>query len=179
MAREAILFSAQTLDGYIAKNDGSVSFLEKDNGFILDIDAMFDVLTKNIDTLVMGRTIYDKFINQLSPEEYPYLDFENYIMTDKPGTDTDHIHFEHGDVVELVTRLKKQDSRKNILVIGGSNIVTPLVNSHIIDIYQICIVPVVLGSGIPLFGDGIQTTNFQLHSHRSANNLALLEYRKR
>jgi len=54
-----------------------------------------------------------------------------------------------GDVVEEVTRLKKQPSKD--LEVGGANLASTLMKSGLVDEYRIYVQPVVLGAGTPMF----------------------------
>jgi len=179
MSRKVILFIAQTIDGYIAETDGKIDFLI-DNDFTSGDtkDHEYEKLTKRIDTVVMGRKTYDQVVNELSPNDYPYTDFENYIMTTNITEDFDNIHFENGNVAELVEKLKQEPSKKDIWIIGGSSLIAPLINNDLIDIYQIGVIPIVLGKGIPLFSDRTKFKELNLESVKKVNGIAYLEYEK-
>ncbi|WP_010624542.1 dihydrofolate reductase family protein [Companilactobacillus versmoldensis] len=177
MARQVILFVAQSLDGYIAKLNGSVDFLNQQTAHGVDIDREYDKLTEHVDTVVMGRKTYSQVVNQLSPEIYPYVDFQNYIMTSKPAPSTENLHFVSGSVDQLVEKLKKQTG-KDIWIIGGSSIITPLVNANLIDVYQIGVVPEILGEGIPLFPHEVKTHHLELISAEKINQVAYLTYHR-
>jgi len=179
MARKVILFIAQILDGYIAEADGKIDFLI-DNDFTSGetMDHEYDKLTKRIDTVVMGRRTYDQVVNELSPNNYPYDDFENYVLTTRPSEDLDNIHFIDNDVVKLVKDLKEKASKKDIWIIGGSSIIAPLVNSDLIDIYQIGVIPIVLGNGISLFSHKVDFKELNLDSVKKINGIAYLTYNK-
>lgn len=179
MSRKVILFIAQTLDGYIAEENGNIDFLI-DNDFTSgdEKDREYTKLTKRIDTVVIGRRTYDQVVNELSPNNYPYSDFENYILTTHPGKSIDNIHFINEDVVKLVEKLKQQPSKRDILIVGGSRVIAPLVSHNLIDIYQIGIVPIILGKGIPLFASNIAMTTLTLESAKKINSIVYLEYRK-
>ncbi|KRM78351.1 dihydrofolate reductase [Lapidilactobacillus dextrinicus DSM 20335] len=175
MARKVILFIAQSLDGYIARTDGSIDFLEF-NRTHDDVDDAYDRLMAGVDTVVMGRTTYDQVVNELSPDVYPYVDQESYILTthlDQPAIP--QRHFVNMSVVDLVQQLKNQPG-KDIWIIGGSSLLAPLINADLIDSYQITIVPVLIDSGIPLFTGAIDQHVFQLQSAHKVNNFAYLTY---
>lgn len=178
MTRKVILFIAQTLDGYIAKPDGKIDFL-LDERFTSGetADREYQKLTKHVDTVVMGRKTYDQVVNELAPNDYPYADFDNYIMTTHPTTSADNIHFVDGDVVQLIRDLRNQ-SGKDIWIIGGSSVIAPLVNSDLIDTYEIGVIPIVLGKGIPLFTDEVELKELDLKSAKKINGIAYLEYSK-
>lgn len=179
MARKVILFVAQTLDGYIAETDGNIDFLSDEDVAMGEIeDREYDKMIRHIDTVVMGRTTYDQVVNELSPDNYPYADFDNYIMTSHPLEDFDNVHFVNGDVVELVQKLKEQPSHKDIWIVGGSKVIAPLVTNNLVDIFRIGIVPVILGKGIPLFLDNVRHKGLNLKSVKKVNGIAYLEYQR-
>lgn len=179
MTRKVILFIAETLDGYIAEENGNIDYLI-DNDFTSgeDNDREYEKLVKHVDSVVMGRKTYDQVANKLSPDSYPYDDFDNYIMTRQPIDDVGNLHCVDGDIVDLVNGLKKRSSSKDIWIIGGSSIIAPLVNSDLIDVYQIGIVPIILGKGIPLFSDKTKFKELSLVSAKKVNGIAYLEYSK-
>ncbi|GEO46961.1 dihydrofolate reductase family protein [Companilactobacillus kimchii] len=179
MTRKVILFIAETLDGYIAEENGNIDYLI-DNDFTSgeDNDREYEKLVKHVDSVVMGRKTYDQVANKLSPDSYPYDDFDNYIMTRQPIDDVGNLHFVDGDIVDLVKGLKNRSSNKDIWIIGGSSIIAPLVNSDLIDVYQIGIVPIILGKGIPLFSDKTKFKELNLISAKKVNGIAYLEYSK-
>jgi len=179
MSRKVILFIAQTLDGYIAETDGRIDFLI-DNDFTSGDtkDREYEKLTKRIDTVVMGRKTYDQVANELSPNSYPYDDYENYVLTRHAAEDAGNIHFIKEDVNDLVEKLKHESSKKDIWIVGGSSIIPPLINNDLIDIYKIGVIPIVLGSGIPLFSDRTKFKELNLESVKKINGIAYLEYTK-
>ncbi|ATO45451.1 hypothetical protein C5L30_001927 [Companilactobacillus farciminis] len=179
MARKVILFIAETLDGYIAEENGNIDYLI-DNDFTSGEtkDREYEKLVKHVDTVVMGRKTYDQVANKLSPNNYPYDSFENYIMTRHPGDDVGNIHFIDEDVEDLIRGLKQESSKKDIWIVGGSSVIAPLVNSDLIDVYQIGIVPIVLGKGIPLFSDKTNFKEFNLVTAKKVNGIAYLTYEK-
>ena len=177
MARKVILFITQTLDGYIANSDGKIDFLWNDKfstGSV--VDREYEKLSKRVNTVIMGRHTYKQIVNGMSPNDYPYAGYENYVMTTHPLPDEDNIHFVNGEVAKLVSDLKAKSSKGNIWIIGGSNVIAPLVNADLIDIYHIGIVPIILGKGIPLFSDRVVPKELSLESVKKVNEIVYVEY---
>lgn len=56
------------------------------------------------------------------------------------------------DLKEEVLELKKSGNGKDILI-GSRSLIVSLTKLHLIEEYQICIQPVILGKGLPLFKD--------------------------
>lgn len=98
MKRKVSLFIAMSLDGYIAKADGSVAWLETDRPQT-EVDDSYETFYAQVDTVLLGRKTYEQVITELSPEVYPYEDVESYIFTSAPEKTVGQRHFVKGDVV--------------------------------------------------------------------------------
>lgn len=83
MKRKVSLFIAMSLDDYIAKADGSVTWLETDRPQT-EVDDSYETFYAQVDTVLLGRKTYEQVITELSPEVYPYEDVESYIFTSAP-----------------------------------------------------------------------------------------------
>ena len=70
--RKITLFIASSLDGYIAKNDGSVNWLPS------NISSGYYDFYKSINTVILGTTTYDQVITF---DVYPYHDKKSYVIT--------------------------------------------------------------------------------------------------
>lgn len=74
----------------------------------------------------------------------------NYVFTNRPAEERENVVFTNESVVDCVRQLKAK-SGKDIWLIGGASIITPLIKDNLIDEYQITLIPVMLGTGIKLF----------------------------
>ena len=82
-------------------------------------------------------------------------------------------------MIKEVSELKKQ-SGKDIVIYGSGSIVSTLSQAGMIDDYRIYVVPVILGSGKPLFNLVNNRINLELNDTRKFNSgLVLLHYKKR
>ena len=147
--RNVILYIAVSLDGFIAETDGGIDFLtveaeqpEEDNSY--------EELLQRIDTVVIGRTTYDQVVNELSPERYPYEDKQSYVLTHQVQPESPGLIFTSEQPERLIQRLKEEEGQ-DIWIVGGGQIISPLINHNLIDEYVITTIPTILGSGIPLF----------------------------
>lgn len=147
--RKVILYIAMSLDGYIARRDGDLSWLltfqstGEDYGYNEFIDT--------VDTVIMGRKTYDTVASL--GYEYPHPDKQCFIITRSSRPPKKHIVFFHQDLVGLVKNLRREMG-KNIYVDGGAGIVNTLMMHRLIDEYIISIIPTMLGEGIRLAIDG-------------------------
>lgn len=64
---------------------------------------------------------------------------------------------------EAIMALKKQNG-KDMYVFGSANLSETFINANLFDEYRICIAPAILGSGRPLFRQGIGALNLSLMS---------------
>lgn len=146
--RKVILYIAQSLDGFIAKEDNDISWLSivekpgEDYGYSDFIDT--------VDTVIMGRKTYEKVLS--FGIEFPHKNKKCYVLSKTmKGTD-DNIEYFNGDIAELIGRLKNEKG-KNIFIDGGAEAIKALREKNLIDEYVISIIPVLIGKGIRLFKD--------------------------
>jgi dihydrofolate reductase len=147
--RKVILYIAASLDGYIAKPNDDLSFLEM--VYQKSEDYGYSNFIQSVDTVIVGRKTYDWVMSQV--KEFPHADKESYIITRTARPGKGNVHFYSGNLKELVTKLKNKPG-KNIFIDGGAEIVNALLNYNLIDELIISIIPVLLGDGLHLFKNG-------------------------
>jgi len=151
--RKIKLLIASSLDGFIARQDGSIDWL------FTDADYGYSEFLKSVDTVLMGRKTYDKV---LTFGEYPYKDKKNYVFSQNPGAKRRHNGVEFiADMVEFGRDLAKSDG-KDIWLVGGSDIISIFLNSALIDEIILSIHPIVLAKCIPLFRNIQRQLNLKL-----------------
>lgn len=142
------LYIASSIDGYIASEEGSVDFLDS-----IDHegeDYGFTEFYENIDAVAMGRKTYDFC---LSVDQWPYAGKQSYVFTNSNlKTDRNDIKFLSGDVKEVSNKISDAGF-KNIWLVGGGKLNAQFISHSLIDKIILTIIPVVLGKGIPLFGE--------------------------
>ena len=161
--RTVQLYIAISLDGFIAKPDGDVKWLEEipnpdktDHGYA-DFYA-------DLDTTLMGFKTYDKVLGY--GIENPYPTTTNYVFSrNSSHADNDEYRFISQDPVEFTKQLKAQPG-KNIWLIGGGQINTLLLNAGLIDEFLVFVMPIILGKGIPLFGGAVQEQSLALQESK-------------
>jgi len=93
------------------------------------------------------------------------------------NTEWDSAKLANQPIEEMVKELKQQ-SGKDILV-GSRSIIIQLMKLNLIDEYQICVHPVVVGSGLPLFENINERTILKLLKTKIFNSGAIILYYKR
>jgi dihydrofolate reductase len=173
--RKIILYIAISLDGKIAKPDGDVSWLDElPNPDHLDY-GYADFLS-SIDTTLMGNTTYKQLLG--FGIEFPYRGKENYVFTrNKELREDENVKFISNDPVSFVKELKSREGG-NIWLIGGGKLNTLLLNERLIDEMIIFVIPIVLGDGIPLFGNTpIESKLEMIKSKAYSNGVIELNYK--
>ena len=91
---------------------------------------------------------------------------------------TEFVEFVSGDAADFVSQLRKQQG-KDIWVCGGAELVSQLIQADAIDVYDITILPVLLGSGIPLFRQGNPLTKLRLEQLKARGSSIRVIYTRR
>src|SRR5688572_27657367 len=100
--RKLILFIAMSLDGYIAKEDGDISWLSKVE--TPGEDYGYNNIVAQTDTLIMGRKTYDKVLTLA--DHFPHDDREVYIITRTEKASEGAVHFYNEGAKKLITSLR-------------------------------------------------------------------------
>lgn len=176
MKRKIILFIAQSIDGYIADINGNVDWLEE-NIHGNAPDDSYDKMYENIDTVIMGRKTYNQVITELSPDKYVYSDKTTYVITSHKQEDSKDILFKNQSPELLIKELKKIEGN-DIWIVGGQQIIDPLVRGNLIDEYILTTVPIFLGDGIRLFEHIERKVPVKLKEVYARNELVYSIYQK-
>ena len=142
------LYIATSLNGKIAKADGSVRWLEEiPNPDKLDYG--YAKFNEGIGTTIQGYSTYAQVMSW--GIDFPYTTTKNYVLTRKNDLEnTKDIEFITENHIEVVKALKEGEG-KDIWLIGGGQINTLLLNAGLIDEIYVFIMPIVLSDGIELF----------------------------
>ncbi len=161
-----ILYIAASLDGFIARRDGAVDWLDSFNQ--PGEDYGYKALLERIGTIVMGGNTYRQV---LGFGVWPYAEQRAIIVTTQPleNPPGENIHAFAGDVGELVRR-EKEHSSKDIWLIGGGQLIGAFLAQRLVDEYMISWIPVFLGSGIPLSSGVDVDTSMRLIGETSFSN---------
>ncbi len=146
MARELVLYRAQSIDDFIIPPDEDLSFLNA--VAVQGEDYGYASFVATCDTVIMGRRTYDKVVAMGVPDPHPERML--YVITSRPGPSTERIRFHMGDPVALVKESKARSGQR-IYCDGGAQLAHTLAMHDLIDRYIISTIPVLLGGGIRLF----------------------------
>lgn len=172
--RKISLYIAASLDGYIARPDGDIKWLEEfpnpDNN-----DFGYHEFLKGVDTTIMGGATYRQV---LTFGEWPYPDKANFVFTRQLDLKDPNASFVNDDIVNFAKDLSQRSGDK-IWLIGGGEINSIFLQNDLIDELILTIVPIVLGDGIPLFAKGEINKILKLEKTESfQNGMVQLTYSK-
>lgn len=148
---------ANSLDNYIARNDGGVDWLLWSD----DVTEFMKTYWKTIDTVVMGRKSFEAAL-KLGQGGGAYPGVTTYVCSrtwkSSPSPD---VALVTQDAADFVRDLKSKDG-KDICVMGGGDLARSLFEAGVIDEVGVNIHPVLLGSGIPLFFEMNRSIDLEL-----------------
>jgi dihydrofolate reductase len=166
-ARKIIVYVATSADGYIARPDGDVEWLNRrpDN-----VDYGMKEFYAKIDTILMGRKTYDWAIAYWKKKGKPDGMFDkkvkNYVFSRRPRRrGAPGVEFVTGPVKAFARRLRASRG-KNIWMMGGGGLIASFLDAGEIDELEIHVIPVFIGKGIPLVAPRYRDVPLRLRSSR-------------
>ncbi len=139
-----------SLDGFIAKKDNSVSWLESSDSFDKGIVLTEEDITaflKTIQCYVMGSKTYEHALRL----GWPYGDVPVIVLTTRDlKSEIKNVQFYSGDLISLVNHRLKP-TYTNIWLVGGSKLTKNCIRLNLVDDILISIMPIILGDGILFF----------------------------
>lgn len=151
----ASAFLAMSLDGFIARSDGGLDWL-LGRGESLG-DTGYDDFFASVDAMVLGRGTYD-IVREF--DEYPYAGKRILVLsTTLDGTDWPDATV-HRTLDDALLTLANEN-RRHVYVDGGK-VVQQFVRAGLLDDLTVSVAPVLIGSGIPLFGELDQDVPLEL-----------------
>lgn len=144
-----------SLDGFIARKDGRVDFLETadefPSGVVLDAAAMESVLG-GIDCYVMGARTWETALRfESSGAGWAYGDKPVFVATHRDLPKANHpVEFWAGDLGQLLDE-KVKPRFKDIWVVGGGALCGECLRLGLVDEVRYAMVPIVIGEGIRFF----------------------------
>lgn len=150
--RELILYSAMSLDGFIATETGSLDWLFELAG---DLDYGYTEFMETVDTTLMGRATYDWVLDSEGPDVEIYPGKKNYVFSHIARPATQHVEFTTEEPAKFARRLK-ETTGSGIWLVGGGKLNEAMFRADLVDTLHLDVVPVLLGSGIPLSRHGVR-----------------------
>jgi dihydrofolate reductase len=160
--RKIIVYVATSADGYIARSDGSVDWLDRPRPKgAYGIGAFF----ASIDTILCGRKTYDQSLTMGGAGGFN-AKTKNYVFTHRPPkSPAAHVEFVNQRIGPFAKRLRERPG-KDIFMMGGGGLIASFLDANEIDEFSIHVIPTLIGEGIPLIAPGRRTVPLRLLSTR-------------
>lgn len=172
--RRLYLYIAASLDGYIARPDGDISWLSSVE--TPGEDYGYGRFIEQIDTVILGRKTYEKVQSLGVP--LPHSDKNVYVLSSQPRPPAGSLRFYKGPVAQLLAEIRTQPG-KHIFCDGGAEVIRQLLQAGLVDDIILSTIPVLLGEGIRLFQGGVPEMPLQLVSAQSfASGLVQVHYQR-
>jgi dihydrofolate reductase len=146
---------AASLDGFIARKDGRVDWLETSDEFTggETLDPGFvEAFLKTIDCYVMGSRTYETALNfEAKGLGWAYGDKPTFVLTsrDLPRT-RETVEFYSGELAQFVNG-RLRPAFRTIWFVGGSVVSAECVRLGLADEIRYSVLPILIGEGIPFF----------------------------
>jgi dihydrofolate reductase len=149
--RKIIVYIAMSADGYIARPDGDVEWL---NRRPRNVDYGMRKFYPTIDTILWGRKTYDWLLDYYKKLGKTKGLFDtkvtNYVFSRKPPKRVAAgAEFVREPVKAFAKRLRATPG-KQIWMMGGASLIASFLDAGEIDEFDIHVIPVFIGKGIPL-----------------------------
>ena len=148
------VFIGTSLDGYIARTDGSLEWLtepldlpHKTSSEPTHPALVWETFYPTIDTILMGRSTYDSV---LGFSEWPFDDKRVIVLTSRHDLDDPRIDTVNS-LEGAVRRLDEVGARE--VYIDGGRTIQAFLGAGLIDKLTVSVAPILLGGGRRLFGD--------------------------
>ncbi len=176
--RKIIVYIATSADGYIARPDGDVEWLNRRPP---TTDGGMTRFYSSIDTILWGRKTYDWLLAYYKKKGTKGEMFDtkvaNYVFSRKPPKRAmPGVEFVAEPVKAFAKRLRATPG-KHIWMMGGGGLIASFLDAGEIDEFDIHVIPTLIGKGIPLVAPRHRDIALRLRSIRKhSDGSARLRY---
>lgn len=166
--RTIVYSVAMSPDGYLAGPNGEADWI------VMDPEIDFTAMMARFDTILMGRRTFEAVQAQGGGGPMPGI---ATVVVSRTLRQEDHpsLTIIAEDVGDVVSRLRV-GSGKDISLFGGGILFRSLLDLGLVDTVEVAVVPVLLGSGVPLLPANSERTSLRLVSskaYKTTGTLAL------
>jgi dihydrofolate reductase len=173
--RKVILALGVSLDGYIARPDGTFDFL------FMPKDFSMAEFFASVDTAIMGRKSYEvsKAMGGAPDAEKSGPKITNYVFSRSlPPGEREAFIFVNQTPESLITALREK-AGKDIWLMGGGQIARDFLSADLVDEIHLGVIPVLIGAGLPAFPAGFPQRNFELMENKTfSQGLVSIKYKR-
>lgn len=172
--RKITVYIATSADGYIARPDGDVEWLERTSG-----DYGMRAFYRSIDTILWGRKTYEVAL-AFQKQGIKGADFDpkvkNYVFSRQRHSPAPGVEFVDQPIPTFAQQLRAIPG-KHIWMMGGAGIIASFLDHGQIDDFIIHVIPIFIGEGIPLIAPKHRAIPLTMRScRRYADGVVRLHY---
>jgi dihydrofolate reductase len=170
--RRIVYGVGMSLDGYIARPDGSVDFL------FMPKDYSMAPFFKRIDVAVMGRKTYEVGLKLGGGKiSSPGMKCYVFSQTLEPG-EQNGVAIIRESPKRFIEQLRKKKG-KDIWLMGGGELTREFLREDLVDELYLGVLPVLIGAGIPAFPSGFPERKFKLAENKTySRGMIALRYER-
>jgi dihydrofolate reductase len=143
--RKFIVYVASSADGFIARRDGSVDWLDRPQP---KGNYGMGAFYRSVDACVMGRTTYEHAVKFGMADGYSGK--KNYVLSRTPNKAVSpKVSIVNDDLPAFVERLRSEKG-KHIWLVGGAELIASFLDAGAVDEFVLNVIPHMIGEGIPL-----------------------------
>lgn len=171
-----------TLDGFMAMPDGYPAWHAVPT-LVLGESHGFPEFIATCEAIIIGRNVFD-FTHAYWKQEaaWPWEGYPVYVLTSHPlpADARPDVTASQGGPAELVEQLRAAGLSGDAQLLGGAETIRSFLTAGAVDELGLCVLPVILGDGLPLFTAGtLPQQSIQLVQHRAFPDGTMhLVYRK-
>jgi dihydrofolate reductase len=159
--RKIIVYIATSADGYIARLDGGVEWLNRPRP---KGNYGMGTFFRSIDTILWGRKTYDLGLEMTGGNLGTGPSVRNYVFSRRPPRSPPKgAEFVREPIRDFAKRLRATPG-KNIWMMGGGGIIGSFLDEGEIDEFDIHVIPIFIGEGIPLIAPRHRNVPLKLRS---------------
>jgi dihydrofolate reductase len=160
---------AASLDGFIADAEGGFDWIPQDSA--VDFAAIF----ARVDTVLLGRRSFE-LVRRMGT--MPWKPGTRVYVFSRTLEQADHSDVTIvDDAASVVNGLRQEQGDGEIWLYGGGELFGSLLGAGQVDRVEVTVVPVLLGTGVPLVAAGIPRTALELiDTHRYPSGMVTLTY---
>jgi len=152
-----VYYAAMSLDGFIAESDDTLEWLMKFPGVepgpaVTTVPGGYDEFYEEVGALVMGSATYEFVLNEASTWHYGGKPTWVLSSRDLPVFEgAEPLTITAAAVTDLYDEMVAAAGDRKLWVVGGGNVASQFADAGLLDEVWVTVVPVVLGTGKPLF----------------------------
>jgi dihydrofolate reductase len=183
-------YCAATLDGYIAEADDTLGWLFAYDGSYEGDDAepgpmsdggAYERFYDGVGALVSGSATYEFLLNHLDDDDaWPYKGKPYWVLSSRelrvPDAEGVDVRIVQTPIADLHAEMSEAAGGANLWVVGGGNVASQFAAAGLLDELLLTVVPVVIGTGKPLFDERLGDSMQLLGTTAFANGMVELRY---